>query len=45
MNKIFKVIWNPVTQSFIMVYKLSKTKGKSYSSTDKRKTLGTAVAN
>ncbi|MDH2998493.1 hypothetical protein A1D22_10820, partial [Pasteurellaceae bacterium LFhippo2] len=37
MNKIFKVIWNHATQSFVVTSELTKTKGKSSSSTtDKR---------
>ncbi|WP_439241537.1 ESPR domain-containing protein [Lonepinella sp. BR2474] len=43
MNKIFKVIWNHSTQSFVVVSELSKSKGKSSSSTDKRTSLKPAV--
>ena len=46
MNHIFKIIWNTVSQCWIVVSELSKSVGKS-SQTDKRKTLtviiGTAV--
>ncbi|OQS62388.1 ESPR-type extended signal peptide-containing protein, partial [Actinobacillus suis] len=35
MNKIFKVIWNHTTQTFVVTSELSKAKGKS-SSTDER---------
>ncbi|AWI50906.1 hypothetical protein DDU33_05165 [Actinobacillus porcitonsillarum] len=36
MNKIFKVIWNHATQSFVVVSELTRTKGKSASTTDNR---------
>ncbi|WGE70141.1 ESPR-type extended signal peptide-containing protein [Actinobacillus equuli subsp. haemolyticus] len=36
MNKIFKVIWNHTTQTFVVTSELSKAKGKSSSSTDER---------
>ncbi|WGE85627.1 ESPR-type extended signal peptide-containing protein [Actinobacillus equuli] len=36
MNKIFKVIWNHATQSFVVVSELTKAKGKSASVTDER---------
>ncbi|OOF44738.1 hypothetical protein BKK51_08400 [Rodentibacter trehalosifermentans] len=36
MNKIFKVIWNHATQSFVVVSELTKRKGKQSSSTDQR---------
>ncbi|WGE79351.1 ESPR-type extended signal peptide-containing protein [Actinobacillus equuli] len=36
MNKIFKVIWNHATQSFVVVSELTKSKTKSSSTTDER---------
>ncbi|OOF40265.1 hypothetical protein BKK47_04485 [Rodentibacter mrazii] len=39
MNKIFRVIWNHATQSWIAVSELSKTKGKSKSSSGKKISL------
>lgn len=36
MNKIFKVIWNHATQSFVVVSELTKRRGKQSSSTDQR---------
>ncbi len=39
MNKIFKIIWNSSLQCFVVVSELSKSKGKSSSSTDKRISL------
>ncbi|PJG83948.1 ESPR-type extended signal peptide-containing protein [Caviibacterium pharyngocola] len=36
MNKIFKVIWDVASQQFVVTSELSRNKGKSASSTDKR---------
>ncbi|OOF49540.1 hypothetical protein BKK52_03230 [Rodentibacter trehalosifermentans] len=36
MNKVFKIIWNQATQSFVVVSELTKRRGKQSSSTDKR---------
>ncbi|WP_294088678.1 YadA-like family protein [uncultured Actinobacillus sp.] len=36
MNKIFKVIWNHATQTFVVVSELTKSNGKSSSTTDSR---------
>ncbi|OOR98479.1 hypothetical protein B0187_08520, partial [Haemophilus paracuniculus] len=36
MNKVFKVIWNHATQSWVAVSELTKAKGKSSSKTDER---------
>lgn len=43
MNKIFKVIWNTATQSWVAVSELSKVKSVTASSTDKRKKLTNTV--
>ncbi|MCK3657512.1 hypothetical protein A4G18_01940 [Pasteurellaceae bacterium Pebbles2] len=40
MNKIFKIIWNQATQSFVAVSELSKARGKTSSVTDDRATVG-----
>lgn len=29
MNTVFKVLWNPITQAFVVVSELAKSKGKS----------------
>ncbi|OOR98120.1 hypothetical protein B0187_09235, partial [Haemophilus paracuniculus] len=42
MNKVFKVIWNQATQSWVAVSELTKAKGKSASSTDERAELTSA---
>ncbi|MDH2997542.1 hypothetical protein A1D22_07385 [Pasteurellaceae bacterium LFhippo2] len=36
MNKVFRVLWNHATQSFVVTSELSKSKGKSSNKTDKR---------
>ncbi|WGE57167.1 ESPR-type extended signal peptide-containing protein [Actinobacillus equuli] len=47
MNKIFKVIWNHATQSFVVVSELTKSKTKSSSTTDERSkpTMGNNLLN
>ncbi|WGE89406.1 ESPR-type extended signal peptide-containing protein [Actinobacillus arthritidis] len=47
MNKIFKVIWNHATQSMVVVSELTKSKGKSSSTTDERNepTAGSTLLN
>ncbi|MGX2957695.1 ESPR domain-containing protein [Ursidibacter arcticus] len=44
MNKIFKVIFDRATQSFVVVSELAKSKGKSASKTDKRVMASVALA-
>ncbi|WP_077466505.1 ESPR domain-containing protein [Rodentibacter sp. Ppn85] len=36
MNKIFRVIWNHATQSWVAVSELTKAKGKTKSKTEKK---------
>ncbi|MCK3657427.1 hypothetical protein A4G18_01490 [Pasteurellaceae bacterium Pebbles2] len=43
MNKIFKIIWNHATQSFVAVSELAKANGKS-STTDERGTISNVSA-
>ncbi|WGE71325.1 YadA-like family protein [Actinobacillus equuli subsp. haemolyticus] len=45
MNKIFKVIWNHATQSFVVVSELTKAKGKSASITDERSSPTASILN
>ncbi|MDE8034048.1 ESPR-type extended signal peptide-containing protein [Actinobacillus equuli subsp. equuli] len=45
MNKIFKVIWNHATQSFVVVSELTKAKGKSASVTDERGSPTASILN
>ena len=43
MNKVFKVIWNHATQSFVAVSELTKTHKKVKSSQDKRLSISTIL--
>ncbi|HDR1021191.1 TPA: YadA-like family protein [Pasteurella multocida] len=43
MNKIFRVIWNHATQTWIAVSEISKSHGKSNSQTDERKSPTAAL--
>ena len=43
MNKVFKVIWNHATQSFVAVSELSKAHKKVKSSQDKRLSISTIL--
>ncbi|UTH26291.1 hypothetical protein L0F67_05205 [Actinobacillus suis] len=45
MNKIFKVIWNHATQSFVVVSELTKAKGMSASVTDERGSPTASILN
>ena len=43
MNKVFKVIWNHATQSFVAVSELTKAHKKVKSSQDKRLSISTIL--
>ncbi|UTO05265.1 YadA-like family protein [Moraxella sp. FZLJ2107] len=44
MNKVYKVIWNHATQTWVAVSEIAQAKGKTSSKTDKRAKLSKAAA-